>query len=74
VAGINVIVVHQLDGREVVINTEQITQMIESRPPGSPHKMFTDKVQCLIVMTDRRWTTTAESCEDIRKRLEGNKS
>jgi hypothetical protein len=73
VASIDVIVIHQLDGREVVINTEQITQMIESREPGSPHKMLSDKVKCVIVMTDRRWASTAETCESIRKRLEEKK-
>lgn len=68
-AGINVIVVHSLDGREVIVNTAQITQVIETKPAGSPHKMAADRVTCVIVFTDRRWVSTQEKCDEILKML-----
>jgi hypothetical protein len=68
-SGIEVIVVHQLDGREAIINTAQITQLIEEREAGSPHKLLSDKVHCVVAMVDRRWVGTVETCEDIHAML-----
>jgi hypothetical protein len=68
-SGIEVIVVHQLDGREAIINTMQITQLIEERAKGSPHKMLTDKVHCVVALSDRRWVGTVETCEQIHAML-----
>jgi hypothetical protein len=66
---IDVIEVHALDGREVIVNTAQITQVIEARKAGNPHKMLDDKVTCVIVFTDRRWVSTKENCDEILKLL-----
>jgi hypothetical protein len=68
-SGIEVIVVHQLDGREAIVNTAQITQLIEEREAGSPHKLLSDRVHCVVTMADRRWIGTIETCEQIHAML-----
>jgi hypothetical protein len=72
-SGIEVITVHQLDGREAIVNTAQITQLIEEREPGSPHKLLSDRVHCVVTLADRRWVGTVETCEQIHELLKEHK-
>jgi hypothetical protein len=67
---IELLVIHTLDNREVIINTAQITQLQEARDAGDPHKRTDPDVRCIIALADGKFVSTTETCEDIRQRLE----
>jgi uncharacterized protein YlzI (FlbEa/FlbD family) len=55
--------VHTLDGRTVWINEEEILSL------SAPGKGITDKAECLITLTDKKFSTVKESCDELRARL-----
>jgi hypothetical protein len=67
---IELLIIHTLDNREVIINTTQITEIQEARQSGDPDKRMDPHVKCIIALADGRFVSTAETCEDIHKRLE----
>jgi len=60
------IVLHTVDGRDIVVNPRQITSMREAKPEGASDKAFTDNVHCMISLTDGKFVTVVESCEHVR--------
>lgn len=63
-------ILHTGSGIEVDINTETITNM---RGPEADHKNFAPGVQCLINMSDGKFVTVKESCEEVRRVMEARK-
>ena len=58
-----------LDGREVYVNPREIVTITEAQQADDPGKHYTDRVRCVISMSDGKVTTTAEECEHIEERL-----
>jgi hypothetical protein len=58
-----------LDGRVVDLNPRQIVSIAEAKDADDPAKHFTDKVNCVVSMVDGKFYATAESCDDIEKKL-----
>jgi uncharacterized protein YlzI (FlbEa/FlbD family) len=56
--------VHTLDGRTVWLNEEQILSL--SAPSG---KTVTDKAECVITLTDRKFSAVKETCDQVRALL-----
>jgi hypothetical protein len=69
-AAVELITLSTIDGRAVLVNPEQVTQLRETRPEG-PNKQLTDKVRCVISLTDKTYVTVAEDCGTVRKLMEG---
>ena len=66
------IILHTLDGREVVINSKQITSLTGPRP-GAAQGMFVEGSNCLINMTDGKFVAVVETCNQVRDLLEAAK-
>lgn len=64
------ILLHTLDGREVMINAKQVTSMY---PKSNGNKLYTDDVHCLVGMTDGKFVSVQENCEAVRKMMEQTK-
>jgi hypothetical protein len=60
------IVLHTVDGRDVIVNTDQISTMREAHEPGDPDRAFTGKVRCMINTTDGKFVTVIEECSQVR--------
>lgn len=58
-----------LDGRIVDLNPRHIVSVAEAKDADDPGKHFTDKVRCVVSMVDGKFYSTAESCDDIEKKL-----
>lgn len=71
-AAVELITLSTIDGRAVLVNPEQVTQLREARPEG-PSKQLTDKVRCVISLTDKTYVTVAEDCATVRTLMEGAK-
>jgi hypothetical protein len=70
-AFVEIIALSSIDGRAVLVNPEQVTQLRETRPEGDPKKQLTGKVACVISLTDGSYVTVAEACNRVRELLEG---
>lgn len=66
---LHLLVVHTVDGREVVINQEQVTSLTSNKK-GAHSKLLTEGARCLIGLTDGKFVTVAEDCESIKRQME----
>lgn len=66
------IMLHGPDGREIYINSEEITA-VHCKLPGVPNALFTDGVNALVNLTDGKHVGVTETCGEIRDMIEGRK-
>lgn len=64
------LVLHTLDGRDVYVNPNAIVTITEARREGDPKKQTTDRVHCVITLSDGKAVTVEEDCDSVRRRLE----
>jgi hypothetical protein len=64
------IILHSASGVEIDVNTATITNM---RSPEPGHKHFTPDVKCLINMSDGKFITVKETCEEVRRAMEARR-
>jgi hypothetical protein len=64
------IILHSATGVEMDVNTATITNM---RNPEPSNPAFTPHVKCLINMSDGKFVTVKETCEQVRKLMETTK-
>lgn len=64
-AAIELVSFHTVDGRVIQINPNQVTRL----QPAGAGKVLTDKVKCVIHMTDGSYTSVIEICDEVRRRL-----
>ena len=67
---LQLVVLHALDGQEITIAPHQVTSMRAHRLDAQ-NKLLTDRVNCLIGLTDGKFITVRESCREVQKLLEG---
>ena len=60
--------VQTLDGRNVLINRQQIVTVGDARKDGG-QAVLTGKATCLITLADGKFVTVVEHCDAIRQRL-----
>jgi ketosteroid isomerase-like protein len=58
-----------LDGRITYLNPREIVSVTEAKDADDPGKHYTDKVKCVVSMTDGKVFSTEETCEHIEERL-----
>ena len=64
------VILHSATGVEIDVNTATITNM---RSPEPGHKHFTPDVRCLINMSDGKFITVKETCEEVRRVMDARK-
>jgi hypothetical protein len=62
------ILLHQVDGRPVRINPEQVTQIFQPRDE-SEKKQLHNKVKCVLRFTDGSYLSVAEECETVQRNI-----
>jgi len=70
VIGLQLIVLHQVDGREVVINSAQITSLY-AQLHGRPNRLVAAGSHCIVMLVDGKHVGVAETCAAVRKLIEG---
>jgi hypothetical protein len=58
--------VHTLDGRTVIINSEEIISFAQ---PNKEKGLWTDAARCIITLTDAKFVTVKETCDEVRASL-----
>jgi hypothetical protein len=68
-AALNLIVLHQPDGREIAINTAQITSLYAALP-NKPNRLVAPGSRCLIGLADGKFASVIETCVAVRRLIE----
>jgi hypothetical protein len=58
-----IIVLHSVEGHEIDINPAEITSMRASKGEG---EFFTPGVYCMVSLSDGKFVTVSETCEQVR--------
>ena len=64
---LSLIVLHRVDGGEVVINPAQVTSL---RHPAGPLGKLAPHGRCLIGLTDGKFVAVIEPCAEVKRLLE----
>lgn len=64
------VVLHAVDGREVYINPQAVTNLQDARDDDDPGKRTARGVECIISFSDGKFVSVAEFCETVREQLE----
>lgn len=67
-AAIVLIVLHSVDGFEVIVNPEEIAVMRPSSEAakGTPNQLIVTGVHCIIGLTNGKYVSVVETCEAVR--------
>jgi hypothetical protein len=68
-AAVVLVLLHTPKGYEVYVNPESVTSMHADRP-GATHEVFTDAVKCLLNLSDGKFVSVIETCDQVRALLE----
>jgi len=69
-AALELIMIVTLDGRNVLVNPKQIVSISEpSESRDAKDKLMTDKVHCVVNLTNGTFISIAEDCPSLRQRL-----
>jgi hypothetical protein len=68
---LKLVVFHSVEGREIAVDPYHVTAIQAPKRAGEPGKLFVDTVHCIIALTDGKYVTVAEGCEEVKQKLEG---
>lgn len=63
------IVLHGLDGSEIHINPDHITNLRPMKPDGGDSKVFVKGVHCMVNLDDGKYVTVIETCPEILEKM-----
>jgi len=64
------IILHSGTGTPIELNTATVTHL---RNPEPSNPAFTPNVRCQVNMTDGKYVTVLEKCEEVRRLMEATK-
>lgn len=64
---LNLIVLHRVDGGEVIVNAEQVTSL---RDPVGRLQHLAPSGRCLVYLVDGTFVAVRETCAAVRRQLE----
>jgi hypothetical protein len=69
---VKLLIVHEPSNhREIIIYPPAITSLHPTKTdPNDDDRLMTKETGCVIMMTDGRFVSSTESCEEVRKRIE----
>jgi hypothetical protein len=64
----SLVLLHRADGYEVIVNPSQVTSLRATI--GRPSKLVPQGTRCMVGLTDGKFVSVVESCDEVRKLLE----
>jgi hypothetical protein len=63
---------HNVDGDEIVVNTEQIVTLYPTHEvtEGKPNSLMAGGLKCVIALTDGKRVSVVENCATIRQSIQ----
>jgi len=71
-AVLHLVLLHSVDGREIFVNPEQVTS-VQGYTDGEHNKVLAESVNCVIGMTNGKFISVAEYCDEVKQKLEDAK-
>lgn len=62
------IILRTLEGHDVAINPDQITSITRGKD-GEANKLLTERVACVIGLSDRRFISVLDDCADVLRKI-----
>jgi len=69
-AAVALLVLHSVDGLEIIVNPSMIVALHETKPPESKDRDLTKEVRCAISLDDGKYANVVETCERVREMIE----
>jgi len=70
VAGLSLVLLHRVDGGEVVVAPSHITSMHEKSPGSARDKLIVHEARCIVWLADGKQLSVLEPCERVRKLMD----
>lgn len=70
VVGLSLVILHRVDGGEVLVAPSHITSMHSKAPANAQNKLVTPEARCIVWLADGKQLLVLEPCETVRKLLE----
>ena len=71
-AVLQMVVLHQIDGRTVTVNPAQVTALYPS-PPSGQNKLITKEAHCAVWLADGKFLSVTETCDQVKAMLEAGR-
>ena len=71
IAGLSLVILHRIDGGEVLVAPAHITSMHDKSPGGARDKLTNQDARCIVWLADGRMLSVLEPCDVVRKLVNG---
>jgi hypothetical protein len=68
-AGVDLVELHGIDGRTILINPAQVTS-VHAQKSGEPNSLLHGDVYCLINLGSGKFVSVVEHCDQVRTLIE----
>lgn len=70
IAAMSLVVLHRVDGGEVVVAPEHITSMHSKALGSARDKLITGEVRCIVWLSDGKLLSVLEPCDRVKQLLD----
>ena len=63
-------ILHRVDGGEVLVAPSHITSMHSKAPSSAQNKLVTHEVRCIVWLADGKQLSVLEPCDTVKKLME----
>ena len=69
-AALSLVLLHRVDGGEVVVAPAHITSMHSKAPANAQNKLVTPEARCIVWLADGKQLIVLEACETVKRLME----
>jgi uncharacterized protein YlzI (FlbEa/FlbD family) len=69
---LHLVLLHTVDGRATLVNPDQVAS-ISAHVEGEKNKVLVETVQCVIGLTNGKFISVIEPCNEVQQKLEAAK-
>ena len=70
IAGLSLVILHRVDGGEVVVAPEHITSMHSKAPTSAQNKLVTPDARCIVWLDDGKQLMVLETCDVVKQLMD----
>jgi len=70
VAAMSLVILHRVDGGEVVVSPEHVTSMHSKAPSSPQNKLVTREGRCIVWLDDGKQLVVLEPCDTVKQLMD----
>ena len=70
IVAMSLVILHRIDGGEVLVAPEHITSMHSKAPTSAQNKLVTQEARCIVWLADGKQLVVLEPCETVKRLME----